>query len=65
MQTIINAIRSITNSDFMNTENAWFNNAEAKDSAMVSYFKTEFKNQWKQAYHYYKSTGELPKGNNW
>ena len=49
----------------MNTENAWFNNAEAKDSAMVSYFKTEFKNQWKQAYHYYKSTGELPKGNNW
>ena len=49
----------------MNTENAWFNNAESKDSAMVLFFKTEFKNQWKSAYQYYKSTGSVPKGNNW
>ena len=65
MQTFINAIKSITNSDFMSSENAWFNNIESKDSDMINYFKTEFKNQWKNAYLYYKSTGDIPKGNNW
>ena len=43
MQTIINAIRSIANSDFMTSENSWFDNAEPQDSAMISFFKTEFK----------------------
>ncbi len=65
MQTIMNAIRSIANSDFINSENRWFDNAEPQDSAMISFFKTEFKNQWKAAYQYYKSTGSVPKGNNW
>lgn len=49
----------------MSSENAWFNQADAKDSAMIDYFKTEFKKQWKNAYLYYKSTGDIPKGNNW
>ena len=65
MQTIMNAIRSIANSDFINSENRWFDNAEPQDSAMISFFKTEFKNQWKAAYQYYKSTGSVPKRNNW
>lgn len=49
----------------MSSENAWFNNIESKDSDMINYFKTEFKSQWKNAYHYYKSTGDIPKGNTW
>lgn len=65
MQTIINAIKSITNSDFMSSENAWFNQADAKDSAMMTYFKTEYKTQWPYAYQYYKSTGDMPKGKDW
>ena len=65
MQTIINAIKSITDSGFMSSENTWFDRADAKDSAMIDYFKTEFKKQWKNAYLYYKSTGDIPKGNNW
>ena len=65
MQTLIRAIKSLTNSDFMRTENSWFNNAESQDDAMITYFKTEFKNQWPYAYQYYKTTGDMPKGNNW
>ena len=65
MQTIINAIRSIANSDFMTSENSWFDNAEPQDSAMISFFKTEFKNQWRAAYQHYKATGSVPRGNNW
>jgi len=65
MQTIINAIKSITNSDFMSSENAWFNNAMSQDDAMMTYFKTEYKTQWPYAYQYYKSTGNMPKGKDW
>ncbi len=63
MQTIINAIKSITNSNFMNTDNSF--NVVSEDHVMVNYFKTEFKNNWRNAYYYYKTTGNVPKGNNW
>ena len=63
MQTIINAIKSITNSNFMNTDNSF--NVATEDHVMVNYFKTEFKNNWRNAYYYYKTTGNVPKGNNW
>jgi|8_EtaG_2_1085327.scaffolds.fasta_scaffold52786_2 hypothetical protein len=63
MQTIINAIKSITNSNFMNTDNSF--NVVTEDHVMVNYFKTEFKNNWRNAYYYYKTTGNVPKGNNW
>ena len=63
MQTIINAIKSITNSNFMNTDNSF--NVVTEDHVMVNYFKTEFKNNWRNAYYYYKTTGNVPEGNNW
>ena len=49
MQTIINAIKSITNSNFMNTDNSF--NVVTEDHVMVNYFKTEFKNNWRNAYY--------------
>ncbi len=63
MQTIINAIKSLTNSRFMDSQGSF--NSEPQDHVMVNYFKTEFKNNWRNAYYYYKTTGNVPKGNNW
>ena len=58
MQTIINAIHSLTS---IGRGFQFVNNADEQDEQMVKYFRNEYKGDWKSAYDYYKYNGEMPK----
>ena len=57
MQTIINAIHSLTS---IGRGFEW-NDAEEQDEQMLKYFRNEYKGDWKSAYDYYKYNGEMPR----
>jgi len=57
MNTIINAINSITSIG----QNFRFETTDEQDEQMMSYFRNEYKGDWKSAYDYYKYNGEMPK----
>ena len=58
MQTIINAIHSLTS---IGHGFQFVNNADEQDEQMLKYFRNEYKGDWKSAYDYYKYNGEMPK----
>ena len=58
MQTIINAIHSLTS---IGRGFQFVNNADEQDEQMLEYFRNEYKGDWKSAYDYYKYNGEMPK----
>jgi len=58
MQTIINAIHSLTS---IGRGFQFVNNADEQDEQMLKYFRNEYKGDWKSAYDYYKYNGEMPK----
>jgi len=58
MQTIINAIHSLTS---IGRGFQFVNNADEQDEQMLKYFRNEYKGDWKSAYDYYKYNGEMPR----
>ena len=58
MQTIINAIHSLTS---IGRGFQFVNNTDEQDEQMLKYFRNEYKGDWKSAYDYYKYNGEMPR----
>tara|TARA_Y100001949_G_scaffold159965_1_gene151243 strand:- start:1644 stop:1820 length:177 start_codon:yes stop_codon:yes gene_type:complete len=56
MQYLINALKSITS-----IGTGFIPQTASQDTAMMAYFRNEYKGDWKSAYDYYKYNGEMPR----